>query len=89
MADPQATADQIREMGSEEFQDSNHAHEVLTNYSEIIRAVQEGLTNLADQVEDAPGITNDYAEAARETAGQMSGLADGLHEQIGEGIVRS
>lgn len=89
MADPQATADQIREMGSEEFHDSNHAHEVLTTYSEIIRAVEEGLHNLAAQVEDAPGITDDYAEAARETAGQMNGIADGLHEKIGEGIVRS
>ena len=87
--DPLAVADQVREMGTTEFHDSNHAHEVLVNLHEIIEAAQETLHNVAEQVREAPGITDDYAEAADEAASSLSGVADELQGKIGGGIVQS
>jgi hypothetical protein len=88
-ADIQQQAEQIREMGAMEFHDSNHAHDTLVNLADIIAATQETIQQIGEKIREAPGITNDYAEAADEAAGQMSGIADQLQEQVGQGIVQS
>ena len=88
MADMQSMADQIREIGLSDFADSNDAHENLVNLSKIVEATQETLSSMAEKIREAPGITNDYAEAAEEAAGSLSGVADELHGKVGLGIVR-
>lgn len=89
MAELKDLADQIRETGAVEFRDSNHAHEILTELSEIISAVEETLRNVAERVYEAPGIVNEYGDAATEAAGHLNGVADQVQERIGEGIVQS
>ena len=89
MAEVREAAEQIREMAASDFHDSNHAHDVLVELSDIIAAAEETVRAVGEKVREAPGITNDYAEAADEAAGSLSGIADQLHERIGEGIVRS
>ena len=89
MAGNRNLAEQIRENGSREFADSNDAHEELIYMHEVIEAVQDWAQDMAEKIRDAPGITNDYAEAAGETAASLSGTAEDLQETVGKGIVQS
>lgn len=89
MAGNRDLAEQIRENGSRDFADSNDAHENLIYMHEVIEAVQDWASGMAEKIREAPGITNDYADVAGETAASLAGVGDELQATVGKGIVPS
>jgi hypothetical protein len=84
--DTKEMADQLREMGNAEFDDSNDAHDRLLNFHQVASALQDALKALGEQVRQAPGITDEYAEIAEEAASVVGGVADELESEL-RGIV--
>ena len=80
------TAQNIRSMGGKEFADSDDVHNTLIDLHQIVDATQEAMYRLAQKIGELPGIVPEYAQAAFEAAGRLSGIAENLHSVVGEGV---
>lgn len=87
MADVREMADQIREIGGQEFRDPQHVHDSLVEMHEIVRATQETLHQMAEKFRET-GVHPRYPEAAEETASGMAGLADELESVTAGGVMQ-
>jgi hypothetical protein len=86
MADTAAMADEIRSMGGHEFADPDDVHSTLTGMHEIVAACQETLARWGEQLGET-GVHPAYADAAREAASSMTGIADELEEVTSGGVM--
>ena len=86
MADVQSIADSIRDVGGNmDTDDPQQIHDTLVSMHDIVRAVQETLQQMADQLPET-GVKDRYAEAVAEAASGLNGIADQLQQEVGGGV---
>jgi cell fate (sporulation/competence/biofilm development) regulator YmcA (YheA/YmcA/DUF963 family) len=61
-------------------------HNTLIDLHQIVGATQEAMFSLAERISELPGVVPEYAQAAYEAAGALSGIADTLQAQVGRGV---
>ena len=87
MADVKAIADSIEELGGWDAEDPQQLHETLTNLHRVVESTQSALQRIGDKL-DETGVRELYADAVREAAGGLGGIADELKSVIGGGVLR-
>jgi len=80
-------ADQIRELGGQEFADPQDVHDTLAGMHEIVAAAQDVLGHWSRTLAET-GVHPAYAEAAHEAAAAMAGIADQLESVTAGGVMR-
>jgi hypothetical protein len=84
--DVRGTADQIRELGGGDFDDAETLHRSLTDLHELVAAVQGTYQRIGDKLEDTP--QTGYADAVKEAASALGGIAEELQGKVGGGVLR-
>lgn len=80
------TAENIRQMGGQDFADSDDVHNTLVDLHRIVEATQEAVYTLGHKILELPGVVPEYAAAAFEASGKLQGIAENLEAAVHEGI---